>query len=377
MAEEQPNSPNSEAETVNPPLAYTDQNLNPQSPYYLHPNENPGAVLVAPPLDDHDYYSWSKAIRRALSSKKKIRFINGALPPPPETHQDYEAWETYNNTIVSWINRSLSPHIAQSTISIDNARELWLDLQDRFTKGNYFRMSNLLQELHSMKQANRTLTTYFTDMKILWDELEHLRPTPSCSCVVPCTCAMSSAVKKFKDTEYVICFLKGLSDSYATVRSQILTMDPLPPITKAYAIVSQQETLPPANNIESTTFTIAQSGSQGRGQPTQGRGRGRNGPKQAMLCTHCKKTNHTVENCYFKFGFPPGYRTKEQASAMTTSNDFTTSSPKTNATSSGSKSDLSSHISREDYNHLLSFLQSNKKDTPSTSHQNSQGHTGH
>lgn len=43
-------------------------------------------------------------------------------------------------------------------------------------------MSNLLQELHSMKQGEHTLSTYFTDMKIIWDELENLRPTPTCTC---------------------------------------------------------------------------------------------------------------------------------------------------------------------------------------------------
>lgn len=128
-----------------------DPNNNPASPYYRHPGENPRAVLVAPPLNETNYYNWSKAMHRDLSSKKKLRFVNGALPPPAENHPDYESWEACNNIVVSWRNRSLALHIAQSTVSIDNAHELWLDLQDRFQKGNYFRMSNLLQELHSMK----------------------------------------------------------------------------------------------------------------------------------------------------------------------------------------------------------------------------------
>lgn len=171
MAENQ-NSPRSETTgngtpTPVPVPVPVDANHNPASPYYLHPRENPGAVLVAPLLNDNNYYNWSKAMRRALSSKKKLRFINGGLQPPPKTNPDYEAWETCNNTVVSWINRSLSPHITQSTNSIDNARDLWLDLQDRFTKGNYFRISNLLQELHSMMQGEITLTQFYTDMKIL------------------------------------------------------------------------------------------------------------------------------------------------------------------------------------------------------------------
>lgn len=309
-------------------------------------------------------------MRRVLSSKKKLRFINGALPAPPETDPEYEAWETCNNAVLSWINRSLAPHIAQSTVSIDNARELWLDLQNRFTKNNYFKMSNLLQDLHSMKQGDRTLTQYFTDMKILWDELENLRPTPSCSCAVVCTCAMSSAIKKFKDedVEYVICFLKGLNDCYSNVRSTILTMDPLPTINKAYAMTSQQETLPTTPISDSTAFAVAPGSTAGCGQQPQGRGSGRNGPRQQMLCTHCKKTNHTVDNCYFKYGFPPGYRTKEQTTTMNISHDSVVTAHKPPPSPAGCNSDSPMQISKEDYNQLMALLHSSKKESNTHSH---------
>ena len=32
------------------------------------------------------------------------------------------------------------------------------------------------------------------------------------------------------------------------------------------------------------------------------------GPKGNKLCTHCGKTNHTIETCFFKHGFLVGYR---------------------------------------------------------------------
>lgn len=103
-------------------------------------------------------------------------------------------------------------------------------------------------------------------MKILWDELEYLRSTPTSSCPVVYTCALNSTIKKFKELEYVICFLEGLNESYSNVRSTILNMDPLPPINKVYAMANQQEALPSAATIESTAFTVAPGNSQGRGQ---------------------------------------------------------------------------------------------------------------
>lgn len=49
---------------------------------------------------------------------------------------------------------------------------------------------------------------------------------------------------KFEEREYVIYFVKGLNESYNNVRNQILVMDPIPSINKAFAMANQQETHP-------------------------------------------------------------------------------------------------------------------------------------
>lgn len=95
-------------------------------------------------------------MKRALSSKNKLKFINGGIPQPCPTDPLFESWERCNNIVVSWINRTLNPKISQSSSSFDNARDLWQDHQNRFTKGNHFRQSDLLQELHSMRQGDRS-----------------------------------------------------------------------------------------------------------------------------------------------------------------------------------------------------------------------------
>lgn len=82
-----------------------------------------------------------------------------------------------------------------------------------------------------------------------------------------------------------------------------------------------------------------------------------------MLCTHYKKTNHTVENCYFKHGFPPGYRTKSQATALQASAD--NSKAPSSHTSSNTESSIS--ISKEDYNHLIKLLEQSKQQEGSSS----------
>src|ERR1044072_8336890 len=78
-------------------------------------------------------------------------------------------------------------------------------------------------------------------MKCLWDELENFRPLPLCKCAIPCTCGATENIRKYRDQDYVILFLKGLNEQYAHVKSQIMLMEPLPSIRKTFSLLVQQE----------------------------------------------------------------------------------------------------------------------------------------
>ena len=214
---------------------------NPTSAYYLHPGENPGMVLVTPHLDGTNYHSWSRAMKCALLSKNKYKFVNGEILEPPRSDAKYEAWERCNVTVVSWITRSLTPQIAQSTVYIDDARDLWKDLEERFSKGSHFRISDLLQEIKSIKQGERSINEYYTDSKTLWEKLDSLHPLPTCTCKSKCTCNMIKIIAGYRESERVMCFLKGLGENYNTVKTQVLLMDPLPGVNRVFSLVLQQE----------------------------------------------------------------------------------------------------------------------------------------
>jgi len=40
-----------------------DPSQDPRSPFFLHPSENPDAVLISPPVNDNNYHNWSRAMR--------------------------------------------------------------------------------------------------------------------------------------------------------------------------------------------------------------------------------------------------------------------------------------------------------------------------
>lgn len=52
---------------------------------------------------------------------------------------------------------------------------------------------------------------------------------------------LSPTIKAYRETDYRILFLKGLNKKYASVRYQIMLLNPLPPINNVFFMLIQQE----------------------------------------------------------------------------------------------------------------------------------------
>lgn len=112
---------------------------------------------------------------------------------------------------MAWLFNLVSKDLQSSIVYFKTARDVWLDLQHRFSQGNGPRIFELKKEVCSLSQKDLTINGYYTKFKSLWDELSNYR-TYSCGHQIE-ECTMS--------------FLMGLNDNYATVRGQILLMDPI------------------------------------------------------------------------------------------------------------------------------------------------------
>ncbi|RDX57886.1 hypothetical protein CR513_62840, partial [Mucuna pruriens] len=272
------------------------------SPYYMNANENPVATLVSSVLTGDNYHSWCRGMTVALRSKNKFQFVDGTLPRPVATDPNFQAWDRCNTLVLSWLSRSIHPSIADSVMWMENAVDVWKDLRERYYQGDIFRISELQEDMYKLKQGESSITTYFTQLKALWQELDNFRPIPSCKCARRCSsCTLIPTIEKYREADRVILFLKGLHENYSAVRSQIMLMDPLPTVNKVFSLLIQQER---QLNIQLEEGP-RDSGSRGRGTKI-GTRCGRNGYTNNRTC--CSRNGYTNNHtCCSKNGYTNNY----------------------------------------------------------------------
>ena len=103
-------------------------------PLFLHPRENPGAILTSQPLiGGENYPAWVRSVRKSLIAKNKLGFIDASLTissPLVNTPVAAQAWIHADNMVGTWIINSVSPKLQGSIIYRDTTLEIWTDLRD-------------------------------------------------------------------------------------------------------------------------------------------------------------------------------------------------------------------------------------------------------
>ncbi|XP_019173806.1 PREDICTED: uncharacterized protein LOC109169379 [Ipomoea nil] len=305
------------------------------NPLHIHPNESPTLQLVTVQLEGRsNYHSWARAMKMALMSKNKMSFVRGHVAVPSKLDPRYYYWERCNTMVLSWILMAVSSTIARSVLWINTAEGVWKDLKKCFSQQDIFRIAEIQSQIYQTKQGNSTINDYFTQLKLLWDELLVLRTIPGCECPTGCECGnkLSEKVKAHLENDMFSAFLTGLNDSYINTKHQIMLMKPLPDVGEAFSMISQQErqihiessALGDGITGENVFFTKADDGSK----------RTFSNPKQKPVCSYCGYTGHTVEKCYKKHGYPPGWKPRNKgwgSSTQVQSSVQDTENPRTNS----------------------------------------------
>ncbi|XP_057979729.1 uncharacterized protein LOC131165724 [Malania oleifera] len=324
-------------------------------PLFLHPSENPGAILTSQPLiGGENYPAWARSVRKSLIAKNKLGFIDGSLTissPLVNSPNAIQAWIRADNMVGTWIINSVSPKLQGSIIYRDTALEIWTDLRDTFSQGNGAKIFNIQKQIAEIHQGELSLTEYFTQLKILWDKLQNLNPFPQCTCG-QCACGINQNLQNLQAKESTMKFLMGVNDIFSQVRTQILLMDPLPSVNKVHSLFIQEEMQRSVHDVvrvESTALATKNSRTNIKG-------------KERPLCTHCGKLGHTIDKCYKLHGFPPGFKFKNNkyatAHQVSSNIDFIQRNNSVGFTDSASSQSVSQApaLTHDQYQQLLTLI---------------------
>ncbi|XP_070049254.1 uncharacterized protein [Nicotiana tomentosiformis] len=156
--------------------------LDTTSPMYMHPLESVGSVLVPVSFDGTGYRSWRRGVLRALSVKNKVSFITGKCQKPAIGHATFDQWARCDNIVTSWILNSLSKDLADSLQYVNDAKELWQELEDWYDQTNGAKLYQPQEKINDLSQGTLDITGYYTKIKKLWEELNTLNAHAQCSC---------------------------------------------------------------------------------------------------------------------------------------------------------------------------------------------------
>ncbi|KAH0645108.1 hypothetical protein KY284_032992 [Solanum tuberosum] len=103
----------------------------------------------------------------------------------------------------------------------------------------------------------------------------------------------------------------GLNDTFLGVRSNILLSAPLPTIGQAYSLVIQDEKqreihAAPAYLGDSASFLVGNARERRNNEYKSNQGN--YAKKSSLVCNYCKKTGHTIDQCYKIHGFPDDFK---------------------------------------------------------------------
>ncbi|PIN11922.1 hypothetical protein CDL12_15465 [Handroanthus impetiginosus] len=160
--------------------------------------------------------------------------------------------------IISWIFNSIDITLHQSIAYMYIAKSMWEDLRDHFSQGNGPRIYELKTQEAELRQEG-------------------------------------------------LSFWMGLNSSmYGTVRSQILSIDPLPSLSRVYAMVAQEERHKMVSRGHEEKRRVVTFAAQNVGK-FKGKGFGSSNRRQQLFCSHCNKSGHDVSQCYKIIGYPANW----------------------------------------------------------------------
>ncbi|XP_074322741.1 uncharacterized protein LOC141703761 [Apium graveolens] len=231
-------------------------NKDPTRVYFIHPSDSNTTQLVSVKFNDTGFNNWKCSMMLSLLAKIKIDFVDGIISKPEPTTVEYKAWERCNDLVCAWLLFNMDDVIAKSVMFLKSAREIWIELEERFGYTSMTQVYSLEQQLAELSQGSNNISEFFTKIKMIWDAVNDANPFPTCTCL-KCTCNLEHRVYQMQQDQRMIQFIMKLNEEFASVRGNILMQYPMPNIANAYRLFAQEEIHKELSSVTSQTESLA------------------------------------------------------------------------------------------------------------------------
>ncbi|KAK9733055.1 hypothetical protein RND81_04G040700 [Saponaria officinalis] len=204
--------------------------------------ENTHTLKITTTLTGSENYPlWKRQMELALSAKRRLGYVTGKNAKPKEDEDKIEVWTMANNQVITWILQNVSERIKMVIIYTPTAKGVWDVFEKRYTVANGARKFRLNKESYEVSQGGRLVEEYYTQLQMIWDELEHMTTLPTITKVTTEIAEYLQAVETQGEERKLFQFLNGLDKEYGILRSNILLMDPLPSVEHTVSLMLQEE----------------------------------------------------------------------------------------------------------------------------------------
>jgi hypothetical protein len=131
------------------------------------------SALGSPPLEKlsrDNHLFWKAQVLPALRGAQVMGLLDGSNPAPPKTIEAedenkkpitipnpiYGAWLARDQTVLSFLMKSLNSDILAQVLGLEHAHEVWKTIEDLFQSQSCYRVNMLRSSLANTKKLDKT-----------------------------------------------------------------------------------------------------------------------------------------------------------------------------------------------------------------------------
>lgn len=129
-----------------------------------HVHINQIFVITSYKLKEDNFLTWKLLLPPLLKRYKVSGFIDRSIPYPPyllndEVNPAYSAWHDDDNTLILWIQLSISDTVISYVVSADNSKELWEAIESIFARSSSTHSTQLHLKLQYLRLGSGTVSS--------------------------------------------------------------------------------------------------------------------------------------------------------------------------------------------------------------------------